>query len=68
MYDPAEVNFCLCKAWCAINLLNPMDCSVDIIPSRALNRIVGVIDDSVEMDVGFLRWGPSCLCVSREES
>jgi hypothetical protein len=53
MYNTAYVNVCLCKAWCAINLLNPLDCLVDIILSRALNQIVGVINDFVDMDVGF---------------
>jgi len=53
MYNPADVNFCLCKAWCPINLLNLIDCSADIILSRALNQIVGVIKDSMDMDLGF---------------
>jgi hypothetical protein len=46
-----------------------MDCSADIIPSRALNRIVGVIDDSVEIDVGFPLVGALLSpCESRGES
>ena len=52
-YELAVSSFCLCRAWCATNLLSSVLCSAEIIPSSALNRIVGVIDDSVDSDLGF---------------
>ena len=52
-YELAATSFCLCRAWCATNLLSSVLCSAEIIPSSALNRIVGVIDDSVDSDLGF---------------
>jgi hypothetical protein len=57
-YELAVSSFCLCRAWCATNLLSSVVCSVETIPSSALNRIVGVIDNSVDTDLGFSSWRP----------
>jgi hypothetical protein len=52
-YELAVSSFCLCRAWCATNLLSSVFCLAEIIPSSALNLIVGVIDDLVDTDLGF---------------